>query len=421
MLDILLATSACVSLAGLGVKLALAGWREAELARAARRSAESERELLAARVAEIAERRTREREQAERTWDGFRKFVVARKVLEARDIRSFQLEPLDRRPLPSFHPGQYLTFRLHVPGQPRPVTRCYSLSDAPRTGHFRVTIKRVAAAQSEVDRAQGVASCHLHDDIEVGDVVEARAPAGAFWLDPAAATPVVLIGGGIGVTPLISMLNAITEAGSSRTVWFLYGVRDSADHVMADHLRSLANRHPSLSIHVCYSQPEPGAMPGAGFQHAGRIDMDLIRRVVVDLSIPHFYLCGPSSMMQSLTAGLAAAGVGAARIHHEAFGPASVKGTSGSAARTEVPNGVEVHFLRSKRRLPWDGSATILDLAEREGIAIESGCRAGNCGSCAAVVRSGQFAYPVAPGAEVPAGSCLTCVATPLSALELDA
>ena len=130
-METLVPAAAGLFLITLAAYLSTLAFREFAAARALRETVDMERRLLGERIAEIAERRRRELEKAERTWDGFRKFVVARKVMETKDVCSFYLEPHDRRPLPSFQPGQYLTFRIPVPGLPKPVVRCYSLSDAP--------------------------------------------------------------------------------------------------------------------------------------------------------------------------------------------------------------------------------------------------------------------------------------------------
>src|SRR5271154_1086534 len=206
-------------LAGLTAYVAVLAFREMTSMRLAHATASVEQVYLRERISELAERRQREQEKAERTWDGFRKFVVARKALEAADICSFYLEPHDRRPLPVFQPGQYLTFRLNIPGQPKPVVRCYSLSDSPNPERFRVTIKRIGPPPGKPDGKPGLVSSHFHEQIDEGDVVDVKAPAGEFYLDPRDQTPVVLIGGGIGLTPMMSMLNAIVEANAERPVW----------------------------------------------------------------------------------------------------------------------------------------------------------------------------------------------------------
>jgi len=143
------------------------------------------------------------------------------KVVEARDVCSFYLAPHDGKPLPRFLPGQYLTFQLRPPGQAKPIVRCYSLSDRPGVPErYRVTIKRVAAPPDKKEIPPGVASNYFHDHLQVGDILDVKAPAGQFVLDLQATTPVVFLAGGVGVTPLLSMINALAEARSSREVWF---------------------------------------------------------------------------------------------------------------------------------------------------------------------------------------------------------
>jgi hypothetical protein len=232
---------------------------------------------------------------------------------------------------------------------------------------------------------------------------------------------VVLVAGGIGVTPVLAMLQAIVEAGPPRPVWFFHGARNSADHAMADPLAAVAARHPQVRLLVCYSQPSPGEILDDRFQHQGRVDVALIRQVVGDLTVPHFYLCGPPAMMKSLVEGLHVEGVPSGHVHHEAFGPASVKQAAKPAGLEGAAACHEVAFTRAGRRIRWDGASTVLELAEREGLALESGCRAGNCGSCATPLVRGEVVYPTAPGAPAPAGACLACVARPASDLELDA
>src|SRR5208282_5981813 len=244
------------------------------------------------------------------------------------DICSFYLEPHDRHPLPVFLPGQYLTFRLNIPGQSKPVIRCYSLSDAPRTDHFRVTIKRIGAPPGKPDGRPGLVSSHFHDQTDEGDIVDVKAPAGQFHLDPAEDTPVVLIGGGIGLTPVLSMLNALVDAHTQRNIWFFYGLRHRSEHIMAEHLRQIAEDNPNIQVHICYSDPRPNEdRAGEHYDHAERVSIDLLKRIVPGESA-HFYLCGPPPMMQSLVEGFHGWGVDDNRIHYEAFGPASIKGAA---------------------------------------------------------------------------------------------
>ncbi|MBM3538166.1 MAG: 2Fe-2S iron-sulfur cluster binding domain-containing protein [Alphaproteobacteria bacterium] len=420
-MEALVPTAAGLFLVTLAAYLATLAFREFATARALRASVDMERLLLGERITEMAERRRRELEKAERTWDGFRKFVVTRKEMEANDICSFYLEPHDRRPLPVFMPGQYLTFRLAIPGQAKPVIRCYSLSDAPKAEYFRVTIKRIGPPPGKPDGLPGLASSYFHEDIEVGNILDVKAPAGQFWLEPADTTPVVLIGGGIGLTPVLSMLQAIVDANARREVWFFYGLRNRTEHVMARHLHRIAAQNPNVSLHVCYSDPTGECQQDVDYQHAERVSVDLMRRVLPS-NAPHFYLCGPPPMMQAMVEGLAAWGVPHERIHHEAFGPASVKSAAAATApAAAVSTPVEVVFSRSARQCVWDGRSTLLEMAEANGIRLDFGCRAGNCGTCITALKTGTVDYPSPPGTAVETGSCLACVAVPKGNVTLDA
>ena len=362
-------------------------------------------------------------------WQGLRKFRVAQRCFEdaAHAQCSFWLEPLDGQPLPPFKPGQFLTFTVDAPGGAgatavQRITRCYSLSDAPAPDHYRVTIKRVGAPADHPDWPPGVSSNHFHDHVHSGDLLDVRAPAGHFFIDAASDVPVVLIAGGIGITPMMSMLRWCVGERPGRTVHLYYGVRQGAEHAFKADLASLAAAHPQVRLQVVYSQPTPQDQPGVDYQHAGRVDLALLQR-----TLPHgrhqFYLCGPSAMMESLVPALAQWGVPEADIHYEAFGPASVRLPSAAAAQTTSPAGpFEIRFSRSGRSVSWQGpEGNLLDFAERHGIAVESGCRSGGCGSCETRLVSGAVTYPAAPDHDLKPGHCLLCVGTPTSDLVLEA
>jgi hypothetical protein len=414
--------SAAVFLAGLTAYFVILGTRELTAIRVARSTAVFEQDFLREQITDLAERRRREQQKAERTWDGFRKFVVARKVSESHDICSFYFEPHDRRPLPMFMPGQYLTFRINIPGQSKPVIRCYSLSDGPKSEYFRCTIKRVGAPPGKPDGKPGLVSSHFHEQILEGDIVDVKAPSGQFFLDPAEDMPVVLIGGGIGLTPVLSMLNALVDAHSQRNIWFFYGLRHRGEHIMAEHLRQIAEDNPNVQLHICYSDPRPNEdKAGEHYDHAERVSADLLKKIV-PVDTAHFYLCGPPPMMQSLVEGFHALGIPDARIHYEAFGPASVKKATASTqpAADATASSIEIGFSSSEKKIFWDGKSTLLEIAEANGIRIDSGCRAGNCGTCITAIKQGTVKYPSPPGTTVEAGSCLPCVAHPASNIVLD-
>ncbi|MGB0713392.1 MAG: 2Fe-2S iron-sulfur cluster-binding protein [Gammaproteobacteria bacterium] len=355
-------------------------------------------------------------------WSGLRKFIVKAKVLEADSICSFYLAPHDGQPLPPFFPGQFLTFQLELPENRGTLTRCYSLSDAPvHPEYYRVTIKRIPPPGDKPELPPGKGSSHFHDDLREGQVINVKAPSGHFYLDVESDKPVVLIGGGIGLTPVLSMLNYLCHQNSEREIWFFYGVRNSSEHVMKEFIAQQAKDHPNVKLKICYSDPLDGDEEGEDFQHAERVSVDLFKRVLPSHNYS-FYICGPPPMMASLTEGLGEWGVPEADVHFEAFGPASVKKVAHSEEESKVHEGLEVKFARSGKTLVWDGaSASLLEFAESNGLNLDCGCRAGGCGSCATAIQAGSVEYVTEPDADVEKGHCLTCVSIPKTALTLDA
>lgn len=367
-------------------------------------------------------------------WAGYRTFHVERKVQEdaSAQVCSFYLVPEDQKPLAPFLPGQFLTFQLDVPsptGGTQAVIRCYSLSDAPQANRYRISVKRASApAGSQVP--PGISSNYLHDHVDVGSQLQVRAPAGHFHVDRSDA-PVVLIGGGIGITPMLSMLTWCLAAQPGRELWLFYGVRNQAELVMPAQLQALAAQHACFHLHLCLSDPQPGEagghQPGPVHYHHNRVDVALLRRLL-PLKPYHFYLCGPTPMLQSLVPALEDWGVPEGRIHFEAFGPASIPRKHPVSATRATPQGddkqgpVVVTFAKSGQQAAWEpGMGSLLDFAQSHGIVVSSGCRAGGCGTCQTSISAGEVAYMQAPDFDPEPGSCLLCVCTPKTAVTLEA
>ena len=390
-----------------------------------RKQRQRERELWDTRL-QTARLKQKQAAESERwAWTGWRKFQVARKEPESRDgsIVSFYLKPHDQKPIPGFTPGQFLTFRLPVPGEAKPLVRCYSLSGpAALSGpqpEYRVSVKRVPANPRDPESRPGRCSNHFHDAVEVGDLLDVKPPSGHFVLDLEKDTPVVLIGGGVGLTPMISMLAAIVEGSPQREVWFFYGVRHGEEHAMLPQMKQLAES-PNVRLHVCYSDPRDIDEPEKDYTHAERVSVDLFKRILPSNNF-EFYMCGPGPMMDSLTAGLAEWGVPDRDVHLEAFGPSAPK--KKTQAADPAAAGPPVTFRSSDVTAPWDPSLEHLwEFAQANGVTIESGCLQGNCGSCETAILSGKIVYPAGPPAfEAQDGNCLTCCAQPDGPLELDA
>lgn len=363
-------------------------------------------------------------------WQGYRAFRVAERVVEdaEQSVCSFSLVPEDGLALPKFLPGQFLTFRLDLAtasGSSEQIVRCYSLSDAPRHDKYRISIKRASAPRGS-DAPAGRSSTYFHDQVGVGDLLQIRAPAGHFHIDRGT-SPVVLIGGGIGITPMLSMVNWCLSEQSEREVWLFYGVRHGQELVMQQHLETLAITYPNFHLRLCFSNPRSEDLVASPVCFHGRIDVALLRNEL-PLKPYHFYICGPTPMLESLVPGLEDWGVPESRIHFEAFGPASIKRKKPPAIQhaeadaSSTDDGIVVTFARSGKQIPWQASAgSLLDFAEANGISVNSGCRAGGCGCCQTTIRQGEVAYRQLPDFDPEPGSCLLCVCTPKSSVTLEA
>ena len=360
-------------------------------------------------------------------WHGYRDFVVQRRVVEdlGGSVCSFYLAPMYGGPLPAYKPGQYLTFALEVPdpegGPARSLVRCYSLSDRTRPDSYRITVKRVPAPPGRPGLAPGAASNYLHDRVQEGARLSVKAPSGHFHLIEDSVLPIVLIAGGIGITPLLSILNTLAHWSDPREVWLFYGVRNGSEHIVKAHLEALKLGHPQLHLHVCYAEPGADDALGRDYQHEGRVDIALLRRTL-PFGRYEFYLCGPPPMMEALVPALEDQGVEAENIHYESFGPASLtrRPMPTQDRAVAADRALTVRFSRSGKIAAWDPKAgSLLALAEAQGIHVDSGCRAGSCGGCQTALESGEVEYMQTPDADIAAGHCLLCIGKPATDLTL--
>lgn len=374
-----------------------------------------------------------------KAWNGLRDFVVERKIFEDKNhsICSFYLKPQDGLALTPYFPGQFLSFNLEIPLANSPsvtekISRCYSLSDATNPNYYRVSIKRNKAATLS-NLPDGKVSNYFHDHVQVGDVLSLRAPSGQFYLTPGK-DPVVLIAGGIGITPLLSMLQSIQQNSPHREVFLFYGSRDFNDVMQLGHFLAIAQKNSAVTFKICLSNLTPLTLQAGLYEWPGiekylvqeRISLSLLRQFLPFKPLD-FYICGPSALMESLVPDLESWGVPANKIHFEAFGPASVKrsiATSYSSSTeeknlepslaTQAVGQTQFIGLKSGKQLLWESHhSNILDLLESHGIVVNSACRDGICGTCQTKVLAGEVVYEQTPDYCPDAGSCLVCVGRP--------
>jgi nitric oxide dioxygenase len=249
-------------------------------------------------------------------WSGFRPFKVVRKQVESDEITSFYLAPADGAPAGGFEPGQYVSVKRFVEQLGVDQPRQYSLSDAPHGRWLRISVKREAGAG---DVQPGHVSNLMHDGVEQGAIVHVSAPMGEFKLDRTKRAPVVLISGGVGITPMASMLATLMAERSERQVTFVHACRNGRVHAFRDWLRRSAAEYPNLKRAVFYEAVNAEDRVGADYDFEGRAD---IARIEADVMLPDadYYICGPVAFMRAQREALVARGVGPERIHTEIFG-----------------------------------------------------------------------------------------------------
>lgn len=351
--------------------------------------------------------------QARTLGDQWRPLRVARIEAESQHIRSIYLEPADGAGLPLFQAGQHLPLRFNIGGVMH--IRTYSVSSAPSDDFFRISVKR-----------DGLVSTHLHEQIRVGDVLEARAPQGHFTVAANERRPLVLLAAGVGITPLLSMMREVVYQGlrtrSIRPTWFFQSSRTLADQPFRSEVeRLLEGLGDSVRVLRLLSQPEPDAREGEDFDLTGRLDAERLQTLleVEDYDQVDFVLCGPGSFTQGLYDTLRDLDVRDARIHAETFGPSTLRRKPDpDAIVIEQPpaatESVPVVFQRSAKEARWqpDGGS-LLELAESRGLQPEFSCRGGSCGTCKTRLISGAVNYPQPPAETPEPGEVLICCAVP--------
>jgi ferredoxin-NADP reductase/MOSC domain-containing protein YiiM len=350
-------------------------------------------------------------------WRGFRPFRVSRKVRESGNVISLALEPTDGRPIAATLPGQFVVLRLGPASGPA-LMRSYSLSGEPDAAYYRVSVKR---------QDHGAVGAYVDDKLQIGDIVQASAARGSFTLRPGD-TPVVLLSAGIGVTPVLAMLHALAGEASTREIWWLYGTRNGREHPFAGETRGLLNALAHHHSQICYSSPDPEDRPNVDFDAPGRLNM----KVVQQLDLPRngdFYICGPSTFMSDLTAGLAASGVARDRIHTEMFGagPSTTPGIAAAPRRPpHLPAGLPdsgplVSFARTGLSVRWGPTFhSLLELAEACDVPVRWSCRAGVCHTCETGLVAGKIGYRPEP-IDAPAdGNVLICCSQPEGDVVID-
>jgi ferredoxin-NADP reductase/predicted pyridoxine 5'-phosphate oxidase superfamily flavin-nucleotide-binding protein len=355
--------------------------------------------------------------EAQSTRQQWRELSIVRIEDESDQIRSFYLEPVEGV-LPTFQAGQFLTVKLQVGGQD--LIRTYTLSSAPADTLYRISVKRELAASS--DGRAGRVSGYLHDHVKVGDSLMAKAPLGGFTLDTSETRPVVLLSGGVGITPMVSMLRHALHEGvrtrHMRELVFIHAASNASERPFFSEVSAMTGRSGgAISYHSALSHVDDSLTRGQDFHHAGRITSEFLQSVLPAEDCD-YYLCGPPAFMQGMYDLLRSLDVRDQQILAEAFGPASLKrepdaGTS-SDMQLQAADEAIVEFEDSRFQQSWTPqSGSLLELAEAHGLTPAYGCRSGQCGACKVQLLDGQVAYQYKPDVVLEEGEVLLCCCVP--------
>lgn len=366
---------------------------------------------------------------AKRPWSGTLR--VAAIFPETPTVKTFRLVNPEGGDIPFvFMPGQFLTFSAEIGGER--ARRSYTIASSPtQRSYIEVTVKR---------EEQGLISRHLHDRVAIGSLLEVSAPSGVFTFTGADADSIVLIAGGVGITPMMSIARYLMDRSFPGDIYFLYGARSTQEFIFREELEYLQKRHANLHIAATMSRAEGTAWMGA----SGPVSKEFIARAVPEIAGRRVHVCGPPPMMDAVKAALAELGVPKEQVRTEAFGPARgvTPGTRAplpapastpapapatpAAAPAAVPRiaTAEVRFTTSGKTGPLAPDQSVLEAAEAIGVPIDYSCRVGICGTCKVPLLEGKVTMEVEEGLapdEKARGIILACQAKSVGNLVVEA
>ena len=343
-------------------------------------------------------------------WSG--PMVVCRTFDEVQGVRTLRLVAQDGGALPLLYlPGQFLTVAVEHEG--KRVKRSYTIASSPTVrDYLEITVKR---------EEHGIVSRILHDKVQEGDALDISAPSGKFTFTGDEAESIVLIGGGVGITPLMSAVRYLTDRGWAKPIYLLYCCRTTKDFIFQEELEYLQRRNPNLAVVATMTRERGTVWMGP----TGRLTPELISSAVPDLERQRVHICGPGPMMEAVKGMLSGLHVPTSQVFTEAFGPAKKKTvTVAPSERVAEARAAAVTFSTSAVTVPIPASESVLDVADANGVDIDSSCRNGTCGSCKVKLLQGQVTMEVEDGldaGEKEGGWILACQAMATEDVVVDA
>ena len=293
---------------------------------------------------------------------------------ESHNVKSFRLAPNDHDGLPfRFSAGQFINLTLK--NKSAPLQRSYTIASSPnQLDWIEISVKKEAGGQG---------SGYLHESSKVGDIFHIHGPHGKFFFDPDITRRLILIAGGVGITPIMSMIRFIRDINWQGEVNVLLSAKTESDLLFNDELREIRQSHKNISIEQTLTKNSNSNWTG----RTGRIDSETIRKMELDQDGTHVFICGPNAMADEISSMVLATGIDPRNLHRESFGG---KRRGSAPVDTADQETHTVEFSNSKQKVNISNNTTLLELAESYNVTIESDCRAGICGQCKVKLIRGQ-------------------------------
>jgi len=339
----------------------------------------------------------------------FATFYIDSIEQESASIQSFYLKRKDGKPLLTYLPGQFISLKINA-AEGETIARNYTLSDAPNKEHYRLSIKR---------EPLGKASRYFHDVFEVGSELEVSEPMGKFHLDTAISKPAILLSGGIGITPMMSMLEYTSTQQQERKIHFIHSSLNKEVQPFFERLTHLKKQLSNMEHTVFHSDPITTEEAGTDYDYEGFVNQKTLAKTV-ELNGDYF-LCGPVPFMEAMYQHLVDLGVSELNINYEFFGEDKPLGAKPSFKDSSTPEAHKVVFSGSEVETQWnDETQSILELAESKGLTPENSCRMGTCSTCESTLVSGTIEYNPEPFIEAKGGKIFICCAKPTSDVQIE-
>lgn len=337
----------------------------------------------------------------------FQEYIVKKVVKESITIKSFYFSPKDGGPLPTYLAGQFVNIKVKPAGSENELVRSYTLSDKPGAPYLRLTVKR---------EEYGKVSTYLHEAVTVGSTILLSEPIGYFHLPVNNQNPLVLISGGVGITPMLSIAEYVTDRMPERQIYFIHSSINRDVQPMLDRLQYFKATNENFKLVIFHSDPLEDELIDIDYDYRGFVTKERLPQI----NHAEYMVCGPVAFMETIFIFLSEFEISEDKIHFEFFqSPKAVE--SKQPGKDEVSSGIKVTLVKSGKVLFWqEGGGTLLELIESAGLQPDNSCRMGTCSTCQTRLVGGTFQYEPEPFMEPEAGNVLICCAVPTSNVEID-